>query len=156
MSLKSKSSLWKCRKIAMCTKWNFVILVKASSKFVFHLILIGKVFNVTKVFLPLDATFEQPSAAGIPLKFMLQSVLFMHVNSNVKTAMETKFFLFPFQASLTGKLNSRFVNESSAVFYLQFVSQFLSLISKPQNEIGQRIMVHLKKRCFWPAAKNSV
>lgn len=121
----------------------------------FHLILIGKVFNVTKVFLPLDATFAQPSAAGIPLKFMLQSVLFMHVNSNVKTAVGTKF-LVPFQASLTGKLNSRFVNESSAVFYLQFVSQFLSLISKPQNEIGQRIMVHLKKRCIWPAAKNSV
>lgn len=90
----------------------------------FHLILIGKVFNVTKVFLPLDATFAQPSAAGIPLKFMLQSVLFMHINSNVKTAVETKLFLFPFQASLTGKLNSRFVNESSAVFYLQFVSQF--------------------------------
>lgn len=155
MSLKSKSSLWKCRKIAMCTKWNFFILAKASSKFVFHLILIGKVFNVTKVFLPLDATFAQPSAAGIPLKFMLQSVLFMHVNSNVKTAVGTKF-LVPFQASLTGKLNSRFVNESSAVFYLQFVSQFLSLISKPQNEIGQRIMVHLKKRCIWPAAKNSV
>ena len=123
----------------MCTKSNFFILAKASSKFVFHLILIGKVFNVTKVFLPLDVTFAQPSAAGIPLKFMLQSVLFMHINSNVKTAVETKF-LVPFQASLTGKLNSRFVNESSAVFYLQFVSQFLSLISKPQNEIGQRIM----------------
>lgn len=134
---------------------KFFILAKASSKFVFHLILIGKVFNVTKVFLPLDATFAQPSAAGIPLKFTLQSVLFMHVNSNVKTAVGTKF-LVPFQASLTGKLNSRFVNESSAVFYLQFFSQFLSLISKPQNEIGQRIMVHLKKRCFWPAAKNSV
>ena len=81
----------------------------------FHLILIGKVFKVTKVFLPLDVTFAQPSTAGIPLKFTLQSVLFMQVNSTVKTAMETKFFV-PFQASLTGKLNSRFVNESSALF----------------------------------------
>ncbi|XP_074612059.1 vitellogenin-2-like isoform X3 [Acropora palmata] len=88
----------------------------------------GKVFNVTKVFLPLDVTFAQPSAAGIPLKFMLQSVLFMHINSNVKTAVETKL-LVPFQASLTGKLNSRVVHSTWGT--MKF--------SLPQLETGSKI-----------------
>ena len=70
----------------------------------------GKNWNLTKVFVPVEVKFHQPSYVGLPLKFSLESVLFLRVNTTVKAEVQPKFFIpLPDQVTVNGKMNIRFV-----------------------------------------------
>ena len=70
----------------------------------------GKNWNLTKVFVPVEVKFHQPSGVGLPLKFSLESVLFLRVNTTVKAEVQPKFFIpLPDQVTVNGKMNIRFV-----------------------------------------------
>lgn len=70
----------------------------------------GKKFNLTKAFVPVEVNLVQPSVVGIPLKFVLQSVLFLRINTTVKAEVKPKFFIpLPEQVTVNGKINIRFV-----------------------------------------------
>ena len=69
----------------------------------------GKNWNLTKVFLPVEVKFYQPSCVGLPLKFSLESVLFLRVNTTVKAEVQPKFFIpLPDQVTVSGKMNIRY------------------------------------------------
>ena len=69
----------------------------------------GKNWNLTKVFLPVEVKFYQPSCVGLPLKFSLESVLFLRVNTTVKAEVQPKFFIpLPDQVTVSGKVNIRY------------------------------------------------
>lgn len=66
----------------------------------------GKNWNMTKVFVPVEVKFYQPSCVGLPLKFSLESVLFLRVNTTVKAEVQPKFFIpLPDQVTVSGKIN---------------------------------------------------
>ncbi|CAH3178702.1 unnamed protein product, partial [Porites lobata] len=66
----------------------------------------GKKMNLTKVMIPVEIKVVQPSCMGIPLKFTLQSVLFIRLNTTIKAEVEPKFFFpLPDQLTLNGKIN---------------------------------------------------
>ena len=65
---------------------------------------------MTKVFVPVEVKVVQPSVVGIPLKFILQSVLLLRVNTTVKAEVTPRFFIpLPDQVTVNGKINIRFV-----------------------------------------------
>jgi len=69
----------------------------------------GKNWNLTKVFVPVEVKFYQPSCVGLPVKFSLESVLYLRVNTTVKAEVQPKFFIpLPEQVTVSGKLNIRY------------------------------------------------
>ena len=76
----------------------------------------GKKFDLTKVLVPVEVKVVQPSAVGIPLKFNLQSVLFLRVNTTIKAEVHPKFFIpLPDHVTVNGTMNIRFVCEYKTV-----------------------------------------
>ncbi|KAL9951822.1 hypothetical protein ACROYT_G044557 [Oculina patagonica] len=66
----------------------------------------GKNWNMTKVFIPVELKFYQPSCVGLPLKFALESVLHLRVNTTIKAEVQPKFFIpLPDQVTVSGKMN---------------------------------------------------
>ena len=64
---------------------------------------------MTKVFIPFEVRFYQPSCVGLPLKFILESVLYLRVNTTIKAEVEPKFFIpLPDQVTLSGRMNIRY------------------------------------------------
>lgn len=64
---------------------------------------------MTKVFLPVEVKFYQLSCVGLPLKFSLESVLFLRMNTTVKAEVQPKFFIpLPDQVTVSGKMNIRY------------------------------------------------
>lgn len=64
---------------------------------------------MTKVFVPVEVKFYHPSCVGLPLKFALESVLFLSVNTTVKAEVQPKFFIpLPDQVTVSGKMNIRY------------------------------------------------
>ena len=68
--------------------------------------------------------FYQPSCVGLPLKFSLESVLFLRVDTTVKAEVQPKFFIpLPDQVTVSGKVNIRYdlewqINLSDLIFLL--------------------------------------
>ena len=80
----------------------------------------GKKFDLTKVLVPVEVKVVQPSAVGIPLKFNLQSVLFLRVNTTIKAEVHPKFFIpLPDHVTVNGTMNIRFVCECKTLWYVE-------------------------------------
>ena len=80
--------------------------------------------------IPVEIKVVQPSCMGIPLKFTLQSVLFIRLNTTIKAEVEPKFFFpLPDQLTLNGKINVRWESK-----YIEYSNKD-SLVAHPQNWI---------------------
>ncbi|CAH3156874.1 unnamed protein product [Pocillopora meandrina] len=93
----------------------------------------GKKWNMSKILRPIEVKIRQPSCAGLPLDFSVDSVLFLRLNTTVKAEVQPRFFIpLPDQVTLSGKLN---------------VSVLHSLwgkmkVSLPQLETGSKLTIH--------------
>ena len=74
----------------------------------------GKRWNISKILRPIEVKIRQPSCAGLPLDFSVDSVLFLRLNTTVKAEVQPRFFIpLPDQVTLSGKLNIRYGNKNT-------------------------------------------
>lgn len=78
----------------------------------------GKRWNISKILRPIEVKIRQPSCAGLPLDFSVDSVLFLRLNTTVKAEVQPRFFIpLPDQVTLSGKLNIRYGNKNTERYF---------------------------------------
>ena len=113
----------------------------------------GKNWNLTKVFVPVEVKFYQPSCVGLPVKFSLESVLYLRVNTTVKAEVQPKFFIpLPEQVTVSGKLNIRY-DLHGTMSYCTFL--FRQILSIPKKLVFFYFLGPIKS-CVVHAMKNDL
>lgn len=112
----------------------------------------GKNWNLTKVFVPVEVKFYQPSCVGLPVKFSLESVLYLRVNTTVKAEVQPKFFIpLPEQVTVSGKLNIRYDLYGTMSYCTFSLCQILSILKKQSRCF--RIIAFFSAEACWEREK---
>lgn len=126
MLKKGKGALLIIKKLAVSRP--IISLLFCLSKVFFVEFSTGKNWNLTKVFVPVEVKFYQPSCVGLPVKFSLESVLYLRVNTTVKAEVQPKFFIpLPEQVTVSGKLNIRYDLHDTMSYCTFLLCQILSI-----------------------------